>query len=321
MIFSQTSADFSNRNFVQSSLCDQIYQMKRRRFFKKIGLTAGAVFAGSSFSEGEGKSEKPVLTIAHITDVHIRPEGNVPDRAIQWLEIVKNHQPDFFLNGGDSIHDASYDGVSRERMLEQWEVWDQFRNQISAYEVHSCIGNHDPWWDVSDADEMYGKPYVVERLKMPAPFYSFDQNGWHFIILDGNHEGISLGAEQMDWLTRDLDAVAANTPTLVMSHFPITSITSTLVGGQHSDHREIKKLFYKHRDKVRVCLSGHQHLADRVWYNAVHYYCNGSMSGFWWGEGDQESAGKQYYLETPPGYAILELFEDGQVTNTYYPLV
>lgn len=294
--------------------------MKRRAFFGHAGMLAGSVLVSSpTFSKNKTKGR--ILKVAHITDVHIRPEENVPARAIEWLEKVKQHKPDFFLNGGDSIHDASYDGVSRQRTLEQWQVWDEFRAKISEYEVLSCIGNHDPWWDVPKKDdEMYGKAYVVKRLGIPSPYYSFDKRNWHFIILDGNHDGISLGKEQMKWLENDLDSLAQGTPTLVMSHFPITSITNDLVGGQHKDHRELKDLFFKHRDKVKVCLSGHQHLLDRAWYNGVHYFCNGSLSGFWWGEGDEQSAGKQYYLETPPGYAILELFENGDVTNTYYPL-
>jgi 3',5'-cyclic AMP phosphodiesterase CpdA len=294
--------------------------MKRRDFFGMAGIAAGSLLtSGEVLAKKQPKGRS--LKVAHITDVHIRPEENIPERAIAWLKKVKSHQPDFFLNGGDSIHDASYDGVSKQRTLEQWDAWDLFRNEISDFEVYSCIGNHDPWWDVTDkTDAMYGKPYVVKRLGISAAYYSFDKGNWHFIILDGNHQGISIGEEQMAWLKKDLDSLAPNTPTLVMSHFPITSVTEALVGGQHKDHRELKTLFYKHRDKVKVCLSGHQHMLDRAWYNGVHYYCNGSLSGFWWGEGDEFSAGKQYYLETPPGYAILELFENGEVENTYYPL-
>jgi len=298
--------------------------MKRRKFLASgatlaIGATAPILAVKAAETEN---SKKAVLTVAHITDVHIRPEDNIPARAIEWLKVVKRHKPDFYLNGGDSIHDASYDKVSRDRTIEQWEVWDQFRAEIQDTKVYSCIGNHDPWWDVpTKEDEMYGKPYVVNRLQMPAPYYSFNEKGWHFIILDGNHEGISLGEEQMKWLENDLGSLPSNTPTLIMSHFPITSITDALVGGQHSDHKELKTLFYKHKDKVRVCLSGHQHLLDRTWYNDVHYFCNGALSGFWWGDGDEQSAGKQYYLETPPGFAILKLYADGTVENEYFPMV
>ncbi|REG92044.1 metallophosphoesterase family protein [Algoriphagus antarcticus] len=297
--------------------------MKRRKFLSNsAGLVVGASTPLVAYSAADNShSKSPVLTIAHITDVHIRPEKGIPARAINWLKITQRHKPDFYLNGGDSIHDASYDEVTRQRTLEQWEVWDQFRSELQNANVYSCIGNHDPWWDApSKEDEMYGKPYVVKRLQIPYSYYSFDQKGWHFIILDGNHEGISLGEDQMKWLENDLASLASNTPTLIMSHFPITSITNDLVGGQHSDHRELKSLFYKHKEKVRVCLSGHQHLLDRTWYNGVHYFCNGALSGFWWGDGDEHSAGKQYYLETPPGFAILKLYADGAVENEYFPM-
>jgi len=298
--------------------------MKRRKFLVNATIaSAGMGLTPASLESGIEDDGKPVLTLAHITDVHIRPEDNVPKRAIDWLNLIKAHQPDFYLNGGDSIHDASYNDVSKERVIEQWEVWDSFRNQISDSKVYSCIGNHDPWWDVpaKEKDPMYGKPYVVKRLDIPSAYYSFNEKNWHFIVLDGNHEGISLGQKQMEWLKNDLETLPEDTPTLIMSHFPITSVTNALVGGQHKDHKELKKLFYQHRDKVRVCLSGHQHLLDRTWYNDVHYFCNGSLSGFWWGEGDLESAGKQYYLETPPGYAILKLYKDGRVENEYFSLM
>jgi len=294
--------------------------MKRRSFLFNTAVVAGS-FAVPSMAKGSEEKKKPELTVAHITDVHIRPEDNIPARAKEWLDLVKGHEPDFFLNGGDSIHDASYTGVSRERMLEQWEVWDEFRDGIKDYEVYSCIGNHDIWWDVpSKEDKMYGKPYVSKRLGIPGNYYSFSKGNWHFVVLDSNHKGVTLGEEQMAWLEKDLGNLPANTPTIVMSHYPITSITDSLVGGQHSDHKELKALFYNNRDKVKACLSGHQHMLDRVWYNGVSYFCNGSLSGFWWGDGDEQSAGPQFYLETPPGYAILKLYEDGSFENEYYAL-
>lgn len=102
-----------------------------------------------------------------------------------------------------------------------------------------------------------------------------------------------------------------------MSHYPILTVTSTWEGGQHKDHKELKQLFYQHKDKVRVCLSGHQHLLDRAWYDGVDYFCNGAMSGFWWEKGNDKSAAPYYYQETSPGYAILKLYDNGMVENKY----
>lgn len=291
--------------------------MKRRDFIQSSAMlgTVAALPAANALAVNKAN---PVLTIAHITDVHIRDQENAPARAAKYFtQLLKNNKFDFILNGGDSIFDASYNNVTREMVTNQWALWDQFIG-LTSLKVHSCIGNHDAWWKApSKQDDMYGIPYVVKRLKMPGRYYSFDQNGWHFIILDGNNTGITLDPEQMKWLNDDLTKLPANTPVLIMSHYPILSSTCAWSGGQHGDYKELKALFYKHKDKIKICLSGHQHLQDAVEYNGVSYFCNGSLSGFWWGDGDKESAGKYYYQETPPGYAILKLYSDGSVENQY----
>ena len=294
--------------------------MKRRELLKKAGLLATASAFATTASWGEGsRKRKLALTVAHITDVHVRPEENVPDRFKQCLDDVKKHKIDFILNGGDSIHAADYADIKRERVIAQWSAWDDCMQRMKSFETYSCIGNHDPWWAATDKeDEMYGKNYVVRRLGIPNRYYSFSKGGWHFIILDGNNKNISLDEEQFQWLMKDLESLPANTPTLVMSHFPVFGATPVLVRGNHSDYKQLKDVFYKHKDKVKLVLSGHNHLYDKTFYNGVWYCCNGAMSGFWWGKGDSESAGPYYYLETPPGYAILKLYADGSLENEYY---
>lgn len=296
-------------------------EIKRRTLLKSAGLAATLLATGRLTALAAEKKKKVALKVAHITDVHIRAGDNAPERFKSCLKnIITNHQPDFFLNGGDSINDASYDNVVRDQVTEQWGLWDDCVKMLSKYDVYSCIGNHDTWWKApSKTDEMYGKDYVVKRLKIPKRYYSFSKKNWHFIILDGNNTNISIDEEQYAWLEQDLAKLPANTPTLIMSHYPILGTTQVLVGGGHADCKRLKDLFYKHRDKVKVCLSGHNHLSDHTTYNYVLYCCNGAMSGFWWGKGDKESAGPGYYLETPPGYAMLNLYEDGTVDNEYFP--
>lgn len=301
--------------------------MERRDVLKSVGMlaAAGLVAGNSSIAAAEvadkSKKSKLALKVAHITDVHITDGNNAPDRFKSCLKhIIDKHKPDFFLNGGDSIMDASYDNVKQDQVTKLWSVWDECIKELKGYEVHSCIGNHDSWWAApSKSDEMYGKDYVVKRLGIPNRYYSFTKKNWHFIILDGNNSNISLDDEQFKWLEEELEKIPASEPTLLMSHFPILGTTEVLVGGGHSDCKKLKDLFYKHRDKVKVCLSGHNHLSDHTQYNDVLYCCNGAMSGFWWGKGDAESAGPGYYLETPPGFAMLELYEDGTVENKYIP--
>lgn len=301
-------------------------EIKRRSLLKALGLTAAASLTGSLAASASSitqsvilKGEKPVLVIAHITDVHIRDGDSAPERFQTCLkQILVKHKPDFFLNGGDSIHDASYDKVIRDQVTQQWAIWDKCIQTIADYEIYSCIGNHDTWWNAPKEDEMFGKDYAVKRLKIPKRYYSFTKNNWHFIILDGNNDKISLDDEQFSWLEQELQK-QPGLPTLLMSHYPILGTTQVLVGGGHSDCKKLKDLFHKHGNKVKICLSGHNHLADHTEYNRVQYCCNGAMSGFWWGKGDAESAGPGYYMETPPGYAILKMYADGTVENEYHP--
>lgn len=297
--------------------------MNRRNWIKKSGVFTASAITAPAFAGAEFSAKKPVLTVAHITDVHIRKGDNAPERFKKRLLEVTKHKVDFFLNGGDSIHAADYAHVTREQVIEQWGIWDDCIKDIAGdFEIHSCIGNHDPWWAAPDkSDAMYGKSFVAKKLNMPGPYYSFSKSGWHFIVLDGNNKNISLDPEQFQWLGNELDKLPAKTPVLIMSHYPILGATPSLVGGGHSDCKQLKSLFYRHKDKVKICLSGHQHLQDQTEYNGVKYCCNGAVSGFWWENGDAESAGPNYYQETPPGYAILKLYADGEVTNTYFPHV
>lgn len=299
--------------------------MKRRELFKNIGLVAGTIaisggVASDALAEEQISKRKKVIRIAHITDVHIRPEHDAPNRFRKCMEEIKKHKIDLFLNGGDTIYAADYNNITCERVNEQWAIWKELRNEFNNYEVHSCLGNHDMWWAAPDKqDAMYGKDHVVKQLSIPNRYYSFEKKGWHFIILDSNNKNTgSLDDEQCKWLEEDLAKLPAGTPVICLSHYPILAVCTILDGGNHTDSKYISELFYKHRDKRISCLSGHIHLQDAAEYNGVHYFCNGAHSGFWWEDGDKESAGKYYYKQTPPGYAIVDLFEDGTVENRYY---
>jgi 3',5'-cyclic AMP phosphodiesterase CpdA len=300
--------------------------MQRRTLIKSIGLMAAGGAIGNTAKAAPRISpdskKKKALCIAHVTDVHLRPEYNAPERFIKCMHEIKKHDIDFILNGGDSIYAADYNNITRDRVNLQWNLWEQARQQFKEYEMHSCLGNHDMWWAAPDRqDSMYGKDYVVKQLAIPKRYYSFDKKGWHFVILDSNNEHAgSLDNEQRTWLENDLAALPAKQPVLVMSHYPILAVCTHIDGGNHTDSKYIAELFYQHKDKKIACISGHIHLLDYAWYNGVQYFCNGAMSGFWWEPGDKNSAGPSWYYQTPPGYAIINLYEDGRIDNEYIPI-
>ena len=75
----------------------------------------------------------------------------------------------------------------------------------------------------------------------------------------------------------------------------------------HQYIHKLKGIFVKHSN-VKLCMSGHTHLLDRVDYNGVTYLCNGSVSGSrWYGS----------YNQTPQGYRIVSLYKDGSFEYEY----
>ncbi|GLR17538.1 metallophosphoesterase family protein [Portibacter lacus] len=297
--------------------------MKRRNYLKYLGIGTGAVLLNpvkAAAKEESATKKKRLMRVAHITDVHIRPEHDASNRFLKCLEEIKKHKVDFFLNGGDTIYAADYSNITRDRVNAQWEIWHKLRKEFSEFEVYSCLGNHDMWWATEESDVMYGKDYVVDNLDIPNNYYSLKKSGWTFIVLDSLYKrGIALGDEQMAWLDDELASLPTDSPVLIMTHCPILNVSTIIDGGNHKDFEEITDLFYKHKDKKINCISGHVHLLDKSNYNGVDYYSNGAMSGFWWEEGNERSGGKSWVRETPPGYAILDLYDDGTMDNTYYP--
>jgi 3',5'-cyclic AMP phosphodiesterase CpdA len=241
-------------------------------------------------------------------------------------------KPDLILTGGDSIMDSL--GATKDRTRLQWKIWnDVLRNECSL-PVEKCIGNHDVWgWNQKDsgaspADPMYGKLWATEALGIPERYRSFDKAGWHFVVLDSTHidpsgEGTyiaKLDEAQFDWLSRDLAAVDPKTPVLVLSHIPIISAAAYYDGDNeksgnwvvpgswiHIDARRIKDLFKSHPN-VKLCISGHLHLVDRIDYLGVTYLCNGAVCGAWWDGNNQEFE---------EGYALIDLYSDGSFDSEY----
>jgi len=301
----------------------------RRSFLKNASvLTVGGFLATGTLdafaAEKASKNVKRSIRIAHITDVHLLNEvmpKTAFERVIQAINTMKD-KPELIINSGDSVMDMNNQGKAHVQSL--WSGW---REVIAANHLplKSCIGNHDVWYapkaeaDALKEDPLYGKKMTMKELDMPAPYYSFTQNGWKFIALDSiNHykdiSGYGLGEEQLAWLKLELEKTDASTPVLIFSHVPILTVTGITyeaqrramhggysLGDQHVDVKQIKDLFYAHKN-VRVALSGHMHYIDDVDYLGVKYHCGGAVSGNWWGG---------VLDEFPPAYTIIDLYKDG----------
>jgi Icc protein len=297
--------------------------MERRSALKGIG---GLLLAPSLVLASTPADNRPALRIAHITDVHLKNKFGAPAKFAKCLQHIQQQQPkvDFILNGGDIVFDMNKENLSA--IDEQWGLMKSVMKSECSVPVHYCLGNHDVWWNEnSKGQTFYGKQYSLGQLELPKPYYSFVKRGWKFIILDSVHQDIDstwyigkLGDEQFDWLSNELKNTDPDMPVLVLSHIPILTAVlmiednivnrwEMLGGDMHTDTSKIISLFYKHPN-VKLCLSGHIHLRDKVLYNNVTYICNGAVSGAWW-EGNRR--------ETAPGYGVLDLYPDGTFSEQY----
>ena len=306
--------------------------MKRKSFLQ----TSAAVIGSSllpSLSFARENRKKPIR-FAHLTDIHVKP-GLVPESGMaKALQHAQQQEPkvDFIINGGDSIMDSLE--ADKQKTQTQWDLFKNILQKENSLPIYHTIGNHDIWgWFIKenkpDNDRLYGKLWVTETLEMKTRYYRFTRGNWHIIVLDstqlnpaGGYIG-KLDPVQLDWLQQELLLIPADQFICIVSHIPILSICSGLffdkteLNGDllikrnlmHTDFLVLKKLFIKYPN-IKACISGHIHLQDEVQYLGINYYCNGAVSGNWWGGSYQEFA---------PAYAVMELFDDGSSRRTMVP--
>lgn len=285
-------------------------------------------FAGAAPVQRRGRR---ALRFAFATDMHVQPDKRAVDGWGACLRHINSQKdkPGLILTGGDLIMDAF--GADPDRTKAQWDVFLSGIKENSKLPIRHTLGNHDVFgWGNRDKykdDARFGKQWACDALGMEKPYYSFDQAGWHFVVLDSTYPSgggytARLDDEQFEWLASDLASVPKETPVVVASHIPILMVCAIFDGENertgnwvipgsymHIDARKIKELFLKHPN-VKLCLSGHEHQVDKVVYNDVTYVCGGAVSAAWWGGN---------YFQCTYGYVMVDLYRDGSFETEYVP--
>lgn len=278
--------------------------------------------AGFALSEVRAAPSEPTpknaLRIAHLTDIHIRP-GRLPEQsAAKAIQQAQEQGAQLIVNGGDVIFDALQ--LQAGQSQRQWDLFQQVVVKNCSVPILNVLGNHDIDGWATPARDRSRKTAALEKLGLERGYYSLEKAGWKLIVLDsiawGPNQEMSyfghLGEEQMAWLERELEG--NQLPCCLISHIPILTACGFFDGpnerhdswrmpGQwmHLDARAIKDILKKHPE-VKLCLSGHIHLADRLDYLGVTYLCNGAVCGNYW---------RGAYQEFAPAYALVDLYADG----------
>jgi hypothetical protein len=251
-----------------------------------------------------------------IADVHHNRMPGAQDRLNAFLEAAQGRSLDFLIQLGDFC-----DGYSSDLTAEQQaflKTWHQFRAA-----KYSVLGNHEM--------DRGSKAQIMERLEMPRNYYSFDVNGFHFVVLDcmhvdengkivdyanGNYfkhprnEIDLVDPQQIEWLAGDLRTTSL--PTIVFTH---PCINGFWYPGAEATRANVRDFFTKVNEqegwpKVIACFSGHHHVDHHSEFAGVNYLLVNSASYFWVGP---EYGSLAKYRD--PLFTFVRITADGSLTT------
>ena len=268
-----------------------------RRHFLSASVTLPFLATGNVLS----KNLPAPIRIGLITDLHYADKETRGSRhyreSLKKLEeatqAFQDTHVDFVVELGDLIDAA--------KTAEQELTWLKTINQQFIKmpgEQHYVLGNH--------CVTTLSKEDFLTTVDQKESYYSFDQGGVHFVILDacfkadgtpyspGNFhwQNCFIPDAERAWLKSDL--AATELPTIVFAHQRIdpTKSHSIVNDAAVRDVLEASK-------KVLAVFQGHSHKDEHHLINNIHYT---TMTAMVEGSGEENS-----------GYSLLTIQPDGQI--------
>jgi len=203
-----------------------------RRGFLKCMAWAGAglvwaVNGGLLQSQAFGADPAPLagadFTFAQISDSHIGFSKGIYTDVVGTLELAVARinslpkTPALVLHTGDLTH------LSKPR---EFDTVAQVMRSAKAEQTFYVPGEHDYF---VDDGQQYRERFG--RGTMGTGWQSFDYKGVHFIglvnvanLTNGKSALGVLGADQLQWLQKDLAALGSSTPVVVFAHVPLWTV-------------------------------------------------------------------------------------------------
>jgi len=218
-----------------------------------IWTMSGGVPVSQVFGKNLNSGKPGNFSFAQISDSHMGFNKPANPDVVATLQAAVDKinglatAPEFLLHTGDISHLSKPD---------QFDTVDQVLKGASAKDVFFVPGEH----DVLDDN---GASYLARygRNAQGAGWYSFDHKGVHFIglvnVINLKSGGLgSLGAEQLEWMHRDVAHLKHSTPIVVFAHIPLWSVYPEW--GWGTDDSEQALGYLKKFGSVTV-LNGHIH--------------------------------------------------------------
>jgi 3',5'-cyclic-AMP phosphodiesterase len=190
-----------------------------------VWTVAGGLPSARLFGQDDGTVRKGTFTFVQISDSHIGfakpPNTDVVGTLKAAVDRINalHEPPEFVLHTGDLTHLAKPN---------EFDTVAQVLAGVKAGRVFYVPGEHD--FD-GENNRLYRERFG--KGTRGTGWYSFDHGGVHFVGLvnvanattGGPASGMGqLGAEQLGWLAKDLDGLAASTPVVVFAHVPLWTV-------------------------------------------------------------------------------------------------
>ena len=270
-----------------------------------LGMTGAGLLRNSSADDEIPKAPVPadetlLVKAGLVTDCHYADKDAAMNRyyreSVSKLEAAVSTFRDsgvhFVLQNGDLI-----DGANRAR------DYIKSMNSVlvqSKIPTHHVLGNHDM--------ESISKPEFLQTVAAAASYYSFEQGGMHFIVLDACYrednvsyapgiydwQNTTIPPLQLEWLRADL--TSTQKPTIVFVHHRLDLADDNVYAPASSAKT---RRILEESGKVRAVIQGHSHDSTYASINGIHY-C--TLRALVEGSGAANNA-----------YAILNVFKDGTI--------
>jgi Icc protein len=235
------------------------------------------------------------FSFAFMTDIHLQPELNAAEGYQKAIKTVNELSPDFVITGGDQIMDAL--GVDYERAVTLYDLYIETTEQLNM-PVYNTLGNHDVFGLSADSGVDPSHPQYYKNLyqfKLGKTYYSFDYQGWHFMVLDSIGKTAdrkyfgTVDAEQMAWIPDDLKTITHDTPIIVAAHMPFISVIRQLREGSTAansegwvimNSKEVLEMFEGYN--LKLVLQGHLHSLEEIKVGGITFLTGGAVSANWW---------------------------------------
>lgn len=251
--------------------------MKRRNFINaSLAVSTALILPIRIKATDLPNNEKKKLRFGICADVHKDIMHDGDSRLEEFIDEALEQNFDFIIQLGDFCRPYDYN-------QDFMSIWNRFPGK--KYHV---LGNH-------DTDGGFTHEQVVKYWNAEGQYYSFDFNGFHFIVLNGNELDPSpdrpsgyarfMSDKQLDWLEQDLQETAL--PTFVFCHQGMDNDLGGISNATKSRlvlERANKTAGFQ---KVKVVFSGHHHQDYHNIINDIDYIQINSMSYQWLGNEHQ----------------------------------